>query len=175
MALTDDQLTELKNDLLTMKKELEEQEPMDDSLDNGTNETSVTDNHLADSATEFVDRQTEIAEHNLNEEQLAEVNEALERMKNGTYGICVDTGQEIPFERLKAIPYTKRTLQAEENHRNETPANEDEDTTRLLKPEGEMEDTRERTLEKIENEHNSAAKPDEKSILNEEPNDVTHW
>lgn len=175
MTRTKAQLTELKNDLLTMKKNLENEEPMEDSLENNTNETSVTDNHLADSATEYVDRQTEIAEHNLNEEQLTEVNEALERMENGTYGICVDTGEKISFERLKAIPYAKRTLQAEEKHRNDIPANEDEDTTRMLKPEGEMEDARERTLEKIENEHNSAAKPDEKSVYNEKPNDVTHW
>lgn len=166
MTLTDNQLKELKQDLLTLKKNLEKQEQTEDSLDNDLNENPVTDNHMADSATEYVDRQTEIAEHNLHEEQLKEVNQALKRMEDGTYGICVDTGEKISFERLKAMPYAKRTIQEEKKHQNQSPANEDEDTTRLLKPEGEMEDSRGRTLEKIDEEHKSKAKPDETSILN---------
>ncbi|WP_164667834.1 TraR/DksA family transcriptional regulator [Virgibacillus doumboii] len=97
-----------------------------------------------------MDRQQQIAENNLNEQQLHEVNEALKRMEKGTYGICVDTGKEIPLERLKAVPYAKRTVEAEEDHQNQTNANGDEDTTRLLKPKREMEDSRKRTLVRIE-------------------------
>lgn len=174
MTLTERQLKELKNDLLTMKENLKDQTSLDDSLDINTDEASVTDNHMADSATEYVDRQTQIAETNLNKEQLKEIDEALERMRKGTYGICIDTGKEIPFERLKAIPYTKRTIQAEKKHKNQTPANEDEDTTRLLKPKGEIEDSRKRTLETIEEEHNSQYKPDGEPILNENPDDQTY-
>lgn len=34
--------------------------------------------------------------------------DALRRMRNDSYGICIDCGREIPFERLRAIPWTLR-------------------------------------------------------------------
>lgn len=37
---------------------------------------------------------------------LKKVNEALERMKNQTYGICEQCGEDIPYKRLKARPVT---------------------------------------------------------------------
>lgn len=175
MTLTVEQLNELKEDLLTMKQNLADHETTGSPVDDDIDELSVADNHLADSATEFVDRQQQIAENNLHEQRINDVNEALERMEEGTYGICVDTGKEIPFERLKAIPYAKRTVEAEEEHQDQSPANSDEDTTRLLKPKGEMEDSRRRTLDRIEEEHNSVEKPDDKARFNKEPNDETKW
>src|SRR5699024_9251296 len=140
MTLTEKQLAELKEDLLMMKKRLENRTNAEETHDINTDDVSFTDNHLADSATEYVDRQTHIAEDHLHDEQLNKVNEALDRMEEGAYGICVDTGEEIPFERLKAIPYAKRTVQAKENLQKQSPANKSEDPTRLVKPKGEIED-----------------------------------
>ncbi|KOF04032.1 TraR/DksA family transcriptional regulator [Roseivirga seohaensis] len=37
---------------------------------------------------------------------------ALIRIKNGTYGICVDTGKLISKERLKAVPHTMHSIEA---------------------------------------------------------------
>ena len=37
---------------------------------------------------------------------LKKVNEALDRMKNQTYGICEECGEDIPYKRLKARPVT---------------------------------------------------------------------
>jgi DnaK suppressor protein len=37
---------------------------------------------------------------------------ALVRIKNGTYGICVDTGKLIPKERLRAVPHTTQSIEA---------------------------------------------------------------
>ncbi|AFK03035.1 transcriptional regulator, TraR/DksA family [Emticicia oligotrophica DSM 17448] len=37
---------------------------------------------------------------------------ALIRIKNGTYGICRDTGKLIPKERLRAVPHTQQTIEA---------------------------------------------------------------
>lgn len=37
---------------------------------------------------------------------------ALIRIKNGTYGICVDTGKLIPKERLRAVPHTTQSIEA---------------------------------------------------------------
>ncbi|NJO01104.1 MAG: TraR/DksA family transcriptional regulator [Bacteroidia bacterium] len=37
---------------------------------------------------------------------------AMARIKNGTYGICVDTGKLIPRERLRAVPHTQHSIEA---------------------------------------------------------------
>ena len=39
-----------------------------------------------------------------------EVQDAFERMENGTYGICEETEDEIPFKRLIALPYARFTV-----------------------------------------------------------------
>jgi RNA polymerase-binding transcription factor DksA len=46
------------------------------------------------------------------QETLEEINEALSRMQNGTYGICQLTQQQIPEERLEAVPWTRYTVEA---------------------------------------------------------------
>lgn len=37
---------------------------------------------------------------------------ALVRIKNGTYGVCVDSGKLIPRERLRVVPHTQQTIEA---------------------------------------------------------------
>ena len=37
---------------------------------------------------------------------------ALVRIKNGTYGVCVDSGKLIPKERLRVVPHTQQTIEA---------------------------------------------------------------
>ena len=37
---------------------------------------------------------------------------AMVRIKNGTYGVCKDTGRLIPKERLRAVPHTQQTIEA---------------------------------------------------------------
>lgn len=46
--------------------------------------------------------------------ELRDIEDALQRIKEGTYGICVDTGEPIELERLKANLTAKRTLRAQE-------------------------------------------------------------
>jgi RNA polymerase-binding transcription factor DksA len=40
---------------------------------------------------------------------------ALVRIKNGTYGICIDTGKLISKERLRAVPHTQHSIAAKMN------------------------------------------------------------
>lgn len=42
---------------------------------------------------------------------------ALVRIKNGTYGICVDTGKLISKERLRAVPHTTQSIDAKLNRK----------------------------------------------------------
>jgi len=43
---------------------------------------------------------------------ISQLENALIRIKNGTYGICIDTGKLIPKERLRAVPHTQHTIEA---------------------------------------------------------------
>jgi len=45
---------------------------------------------------------------------LIEVDAALRRLQQGTYGICERTGMPIPLERLRALPWTRFTREAAE-------------------------------------------------------------
>ena len=45
------------------------------------------------------------------------LNNALIRIKNGTYGVCKDTGVLIPKERLRAVPHTTQTIEAKMRRR----------------------------------------------------------
>ncbi|HSZ25464.1 MAG TPA: TraR/DksA C4-type zinc finger protein [Cytophagaceae bacterium] len=49
---------------------------------------------------------------------VTQLENAVARIKNGTYGICIDTGKLIPKERLKAVPHTQHSIEAKLNRRN---------------------------------------------------------
>lgn len=45
--------------------------------------------------------------------ELALIDKALERMRNGTYGVCEVTGKPIPLARLQALPYATMCIEAQ--------------------------------------------------------------
>lgn len=47
-----------------------------------------------------------LAENQRLELQLIDI--ALKRLENGTFGVCIDCGMEIPYERLEALPFATR-------------------------------------------------------------------
>lgn len=58
----------------------------------------------------------ELAIRNLDRESrlLREVRAALKRINDGSYGICVYTGEEISMKRLEAVPWTAFCIEAQE-------------------------------------------------------------
>jgi DnaK suppressor protein len=42
----------------------------------------------------------------------AQLETAMIRIKNGTYGVCIETGRLIPKERLRAVPHTQHSIEA---------------------------------------------------------------
>jgi RNA polymerase-binding transcription factor DksA len=70
--------------------------------------------HLADSATDEIDH--DLAANALNSEQelLYEIEQAIRRILDGTYGKCQVTGKRIPSARLHAVPWTPFRRQVEE-------------------------------------------------------------
>ena len=75
------------------------------SLTEDSGEETAYDNHLADTATETYDRELDYTLEENSEHVLAEIDAALRRIEEGTYGICTNCGKPIPEERLEARPW----------------------------------------------------------------------
>jgi RNA polymerase-binding protein DksA len=67
----------------------------------------------ADSATDEFDLELAVSLASSQQDLLYEIDEALARIKNGKYGICESTGKAIPSARLKAVPWTRFTAEAQ--------------------------------------------------------------
>jgi DnaK suppressor protein len=63
--------------------------------------------HPADLGTENHEEEVSLGLLENEDQILAEVNDALERIEQGTFGRCENCGQEISRERLKALPYAR--------------------------------------------------------------------
>jgi DnaK suppressor protein len=86
-------------------------ETLSRSNDNGTDSTAVGSKTLEDGAD--VREKEQLSQSASRLQKFAQQLEgALIRIKNGTYGICKDTGELIPKERLMAVPHTQQTIGA---------------------------------------------------------------
>ncbi|SDN39050.1 transcriptional regulator, TraR/DksA family [Fictibacillus solisalsi] len=163
MSLTKQQINELEQSLLSMKKQLEQQQELrenEESLQESTGEISSVDSHFGDMGSELYDREMAMALDENQEEILEDINEALQRIEEGTYGKCVDTGEEIPFERLKALPYAKRTVEAQEVADREGKTSgeyEIQEPSFVRQGEKNFEDSRMRTVDEIMDTHGNAS------------------
>ena len=67
-------------------------------------EDETTDN-LAETATATLDREIDYTLEENSENVLGEIDAALKRIEEGTYGTCISCGHQIPPERLEARPW----------------------------------------------------------------------
>lgn len=74
---------------------------------------SAYSQHIADAGTETFDRDLALSLVSSEQEALTEVMSALERIHNGSYGVCEITGQTISPERLEAVPFTRYSLEGQ--------------------------------------------------------------
>ncbi|MBN1914326.1 MAG: TraR/DksA family transcriptional regulator [Parachlamydiales bacterium] len=70
--------------------------------------------HQADEGTDDFDKTISLELTNKEMNILKQIKRALEKMEEGTYGICDVTGEPIPKARLEAIPYATMTVDAQE-------------------------------------------------------------
>lgn len=95
----------LKNALLAQQIQLTDQLA-------SLNEVAMQDhlgysNHQADDASAAFDQAKDLSIRQNAEGLLKQVNSALRRLGNGTYGLCVECNKPIDTARLKAIPYAE--------------------------------------------------------------------
>lgn len=72
-----------------------------------SSELSLYDNHPADNASEFFEKEKGAALQKNEIEILNSIDDSLRYVEDGTYGKCKSCGRDIPDERLEAIPYTQ--------------------------------------------------------------------
>lgn len=115
--MNEQQRNQLRGQLLDEKRDLEKRLQQNDNygLERGMNdsvgELSGYDNHPADLGSEMYERGKDLALHDADEHHLQEINDALKRMERGNYGICRVCHQDIPFERLEAVPTAEYCVQ----------------------------------------------------------------
>jgi RNA polymerase-binding transcription factor len=78
--------------------------------DDGELSSAAGDQHLADHASEMLDREVDESLEENAEQLVHEIDVAVARIDAGTYGTCARCGQPIPEERLEAVPYATLCL-----------------------------------------------------------------
>lgn len=84
---------------------------------------STSTEHIADAATDSFERDCALALLSSTQNALYEIDQALNRIFDGTYGICELTGEPIEVDRLRAIPWTRFSAlaQSQLENRGRTP------------------------------------------------------
>ena len=110
-----------KADVLRFKKKLEDlRRSITHKLEGAAIEVKTPDQatgysqHQADQGTDDFDRTISLELSNSEFNLLKQIDRALKKIDEDTYGICDVSGEEIPMKRLEAIPYATMTVQAQE-------------------------------------------------------------
>lgn len=79
---------------------------LEKTLSEANGDLSVMPIHMADIGTDNFEREFTLSLMESKDQTLDQIEEALERMEDGTYGVCKKCERKIPKARLNAIPYT---------------------------------------------------------------------
>lgn len=101
LLLFKQQLLERQSDLIS---QIQDRFGLNYSHTESIGELSSYDNHPADLASELFERGKDLVLLDVAEKELEEINKALHAIEEGTYGICRICSEDIPLERLKALP-----------------------------------------------------------------------
>lgn len=103
--LINDKLNIAKEELNSLKETLSKRN------DSGTDNTASTSKLLEDGA-DTLERENLSQLAARQQKFIINLENALRRIKNGTYGVCVDTGKLISKDRLRAVPHTMHSIEA---------------------------------------------------------------
>ena len=111
MSLTTEQLDELREQLrserLRILGNIEALQAEFGSTMSEETEEHGLESHLADQGTVTFLRERDLSIEEHEEQLLAEIDAAIKRIDDGTYGICEVDGTPIEFERLQALPWAR--------------------------------------------------------------------
>ena len=104
-SIIERKLSEAREDLLILKGSLSHKD------DHGTDDTGRSFNMMEDGA-ETLMREENAQLASRTEKFIANLEHALVRIKNKTYGVCRKTGKLISKDRLKLVPHTTLSIEA---------------------------------------------------------------
>jgi len=104
-----ERLEELRVELARMVEGLEE-----DQQDRAESEGDMTENDSGDMSHSLFTRELDAGIEQTVERRLRNVERALQKIEEGTYGICDATGEPISKGRLEAVPEALYTLEAQQ-------------------------------------------------------------
>jgi DnaK suppressor protein len=107
------QLEYFRRKLLAWRAELlkEADETLASLQAGGMQEPDITDR-----ASVETDRALELRTRDRARKLISKIDQALERIENGTYGYCEETGEPISLRRLEARPIATLSIEAQERH-----------------------------------------------------------
>lgn len=107
-------LLEIKAELERMRDGLDE-----DQQDRAGDEGDYTEHDSGDLSQSMFNREMDATIEGQVGRRLEDVERALEKIEEGSYGVCDDTGEEIPKGRLEAVPEAIRTVEAQQSFERE--------------------------------------------------------
>jgi len=106
--------------LLQKRREAEEEvDALEDSLKNLTDaedaDYSSAAHHMGDFGSDVEEEDLKYQLLERTKKYIGQIDDALGRIENGTYGICQATGKPIAKERLEAVPHTRYSIEAKKS------------------------------------------------------------
>ena len=108
------QLEYFRQKLVTWKKSLLAQSK--DTLDELVTQGGLNQPDQNDRASLETDKALELRTRDRARKLISKINEALQRIEDGEYGYCEDTGEPIGLARLEARPIATLSIEAQERH-----------------------------------------------------------
>ena len=106
------------DELVKWKKDIIKANNLGNLLNSSDDNVSSAD--IVDQASSYTDKSVEMKALDRSRKLISKINAALQRLKEGTYGFCEDTGEPIGLKRLMARPVATLSIEAQEKHeRNE--------------------------------------------------------
>ena len=90
-----------------------------EALYNGGMDDNSVSADIIDQASSYTDKTVEMKAINRQIKLISKIDQALRRIKNGTYGFCLETGEPIGIKRLIARPVAELCIAAQEKHEKE--------------------------------------------------------
>ena len=106
-----------KKKLSEWKKEIVKSN--NEALYNGSLDDNSVSADIVDQASSYTDKTVEMKAINRQIKLISKIDQALKRIKDGTYGFCEETGEPIGIKRLMARPIAELCIAAQEKHEKE--------------------------------------------------------
>ena len=105
-----------------------------EALYSGSLDDNSVSADIVDQASSYTDKSVELKAINRQIKLISKIGQALIRIKNDTYGFCIETGEPIGLKRLMARPIAELCIAAQEKHEKEEKVFADDQTLGITSP-----------------------------------------